>query len=77
MTRGVRFRVAMANWLFRCWLCDLKHVFSNLKHHKVARWTVIVHIVYYIHAATDAHGIHLYTAALCAAFLILELFAKD
>lgn len=61
----------------RCWTCDLKRAWRNLKHAKVARWTVLVHIVYYVHAATDAHGLHIITAALCALALAVELFARD
>lgn len=61
----------------RCWWCDLKRVWASLKHAKVARWTLIVHIVYYGHAATDAHGWHIVTAVACAAFLLLELFSRE
>ena len=61
----------------RCWICDLKNAWRNLRHAKVARWTLVVHILYYTHAATDAHGWHIVTAAACAAFLFLELFSHD
>lgn len=61
----------------RCFVCDLKKIWHNLNHRKVARWTVIVHIIYYGHAAFDAQGGHLVTAILCAAALLLELVAPD
>lgn len=61
----------------RCFVCDLKKVWRNLKHGKVARWTLVVHFLYYSHAATDAHGWHFITAAACAAALIFEMFGED
>lgn len=70
-------RSQMSSLFHHCWVCDFKRAWSNLQHKKVARWTVGVHVVYYVHAATDAHGIHMLTAIACAAVLLLELFAKD
>lgn len=59
------------------WVDSFKKALSNLKHQKVARWTLVVHIIYYIDSLTIATGTHLFTAAACGMALTLEFFAKD
>jgi hypothetical protein len=59
------------------WLAELRKAWKHINHAKAARWTVGVHIVYYVHAATDAHGLHIATAVACASVLMLEFFSKD
>lgn len=61
----------------RCTWCDFKRIWRNLRHLKVARWTLVVHIIYYFHAAIDAHGGHFITAALCGVALVFELVSHD
>lgn len=60
----------------RCYVCDLKRIWKGLRHEKVARWTLIVHVIYYAHSAMGATGLHALTALACGLFLVLELFSE-
>lgn len=64
-------------------LSDLRKVWARLQHEKVAKWTIIIHIVYYGHAsaahfwpAFNTSGAHLLTSAACAVILSLELISS-
>lgn len=61
-------------------LYDLRKVWSRLQHEKVAKWTLMIHIIYYGHASIahylpsfDLPSVHLFTSAACAVILTLEL----
>lgn len=58
----------------RCFKCDMKKVWRNLSHGKVAKWTLIVHFIYYVHATGTLHGGHMITSAACAAAILIDLF---
>lgn len=60
-----------------CFLCDLRTVWQRIRIAKAARWTVGVHVIYYVHAASEAHGVHFWTAAACAAVLLFEFLSKE
>lgn len=62
---------------YRAWRKHFHVVLRNFKHKKVARWTLIVHIIYYVDSLAVATGTHLVTAAACGIALTLEFFAKD
>lgn len=59
------------------WHKVLARIWVNLNHAKVAKWTLIVHIVYYAHATTHETGWAIATSAACALALAIELFSKD
>lgn len=61
----------------RCFMCDLKRAWGNLKHGKVAKWTLIVHFVYYAHATGAEHGWHVITSAACAVAILADLFFNN
>lgn len=58
----------------RCFVCDLRRVWHNMKHGKVAKWTLVVHFVYYGHATFSESGWHIVTSAACAAAILFDLF---
>lgn len=62
----------------RCFKCDLKRVWNNLRHGKVAKWTLIVHIVYYTEASThySVVGLPMILSAACAVALAFDLFEE-
>lgn len=60
----------------RCFVCDLRRIWRNLRHEKVARWTIVVHVVYLVTTAISPTGwAHGAAALVCAGFLLLELVA--
>lgn len=59
------------------WHKVLTRIWVNLNHAKVAKWTLIVHIVYYVHATTHSSGMAWVTSAACAVALLIELFSKE
>ena len=60
-----------------CWMCDVRKAWHHIRHAKAARWTVGVHIVYYAHAAWDAHGMHFWTALACGIVLLIEFLSRE
>ena len=60
----------------RCFRCDLKRVWNNLRHGKVAKWTLIVHIIYYVESATHYNGLTMFLSAACAIALAFDLFEE-
>ena len=61
----------------RCFVCDVKHAWANIKHGKVAKWTLIVHLIYYVHATWAESGLHIVTSAACAVALVFDLFYDE
>lgn len=61
----------------RCWWCDVKRAWQRIRHGKAARWTVAVHLIYYIHATIGTHGWHFATTSACAIALLFELLTKE
>lgn len=57
----------------RCFKCDLRKVWNNLHHGKVAKWTLLVHFTYYIVAIGHESGAALITSAMCAVAILFDL----
>jgi len=63
---------------------DFASAWTRVRHEKVAKWTLIVHIIYYGHASLaqwlpwlNTHMAHFVTSAVCGIFLTWELSTKD
>lgn len=61
----------------RCFVCDFKKAWRNLKHGHVAKWTLLVHIVYYVHATGSLHGWHMALSCACAIALVIDFLSDN
>ena len=56
---------------------DLKKAWAKIRHGKVAKWTLIVHFVYYVESTTHYAGLPMLLSGACAVALAFDFFAED